>query len=239
LENGGVGICRSLRGVAQDFGQTPIHYQNFAESTDHDVSGLEVAMQDAAGVRESDGIANPEEETQAVGERRNRFDVQVEALAFDKFHGVEDAPVGERADVVNGHDAGMLEARENASFAVEAMREVAAGNGNVKDFESYAARQRLVFRGVNDAHAASRDAFEQTVTRSREVRRIGAFAQAFEGFVREKFHGASEPKTARASRWNSSSLAQISRRRSRAMQRNSRRAHESALVTSVTGMAYS
>ncbi len=157
-------------------------------------------MQHAAGVGESHRVANAEEETQTVRERMDGLDVLVEALAFDKLHGVEDAAVGERADVMNGDDAGMLEAGKDAGFAVETMREVAVGKGNVEDFEGHAALQHLVLRGVDGAHAAARDTLEQAITRSREIRRIGAFAQALEGFVGEKFHGASEPKTARASR---------------------------------------
>src|SRR5216683_3223492 len=193
----------------------------------------------SAGVGESHRIANAKEETQPVRERRNGFDVLVEALAFDKLHGVEDAAVGERADIVHGDDARMLEAGKYAGFAFETKGKVAVESGNVEDFESHATLQHLVFRGVDDTHAAAGDTLKQAITRSREIRRLGAFAQAFQCFVGEKFHGASEPKMARASRWNSSSLAQISRRRSRAMRRNSRRAQESALVTSVTGMAYS
>src|SRR5216683_1550403 len=89
----------------------------------------------SAGVGESHRIANAKEETQPVRERRNGFDVLVEALAFDKLHGVEDAAVGERADVMNGDDAGMLEAGKDAGFAVETMREVAVGKGNVEDLD--------------------------------------------------------------------------------------------------------
>src|SRR5216683_4956917 len=133
-------------------------------------------MQHAAGVGESHRVANAEEETQTVRERMDGFDVLVEALAFHKLHGVEDAAIGERADVVDGNDAGMLEAGEDAGLAVETMREVAVGNGNVEDFESDAALQHLVFRGVDDAHAAARDALEQAITRSCEIRRIRSFA---------------------------------------------------------------
>src|SRR5229473_7826849 len=152
-------------------------------------------MQHAAGVGESHRVANAEEETQTVRERMDGLDVLVEALAFDKLHGVEDTAIGERTDVMNGDDAGMLEASEDAGLAVETEREVAVGSGNVEDLESHAALQHLVLRGVDDAHAAARDTLEQAITRSREVRRIGAFTQALEGFVGEKFHG--EPRRAR------------------------------------------
>ena len=111
--------------------------------------------------------------------------------------------------------------------------------GTSSTFKRDAAIELFVFRGVDDAHAAAGDAFEQAVARASEIGFVGTGAKTLDGFVRQRFHLASQPKTARASRWNSSSLPQISRRRSRAPRRNSRRAQASAFVTSVTGMPYS
>jgi hypothetical protein len=157
-------------------------------------------MKDTTGVSEGHGVANAEEQAQTVGERRDGFKVLVETSAFDKFHGIENAAVGERPDVVDGNNAGMLEASEDTGFAVEAMREVAVGDQNVEDLDGHAASKGLVFRGVNDTHATARDLLEQAITGSDEVGHIGTLTQTFEGFVGERFHRASEPNTARASR---------------------------------------
>src|SRR5260370_31668362 len=89
---------------------------------------------------ESHRVANAEEETQTVRERMDGLDVLVEALAFDKLHGVEDTAIGERTDGMNGDDAGMLEASEDAGRQVETEREVAGGGGDGEDRRSRAGR---------------------------------------------------------------------------------------------------
>jgi hypothetical protein len=57
----------------------------------------------------------------------------------------------------------MFEPREDAGFAHQAIRQIAVRAGHVQDFQGDAALQLLVFRGVDDTHAAASDAFEQTV----------------------------------------------------------------------------
>ena len=91
-------------------------------------------MKNAARMRECNRIANAKEQTQAVRNRSNRLDVLVEALAFDKFHGVEDAAIGERSHIVNGHDSWMLESSQDASFADKAIGEVAVCSRNIEYF---------------------------------------------------------------------------------------------------------
>ena len=78
-------------------------------------------MDDAAGVRERDGVADAIEQPQAIGERP-RARVRVEALAADEAHHQEDAAVGEPADVVDGDDAGVLERGERTRFASQPQR---------------------------------------------------------------------------------------------------------------------
>src|SRR5258708_38260962 len=110
-------------------------------------------MQHAAGVGESHRVANAEEETQTVRERMDGFDVLVEALAFHKLHGVEDAAVGKRADVVDGDDAGMLEAGGGGGVAGWAGRGGAGGDGDGGGFVGHAALPRFVLRRGGGAPA--------------------------------------------------------------------------------------
>ena len=49
----------------------------------------------------------------------------IETLAFDKLHRVENAAIGESADVMNWNDAGMFELREDAGFTQKSMGEIA------------------------------------------------------------------------------------------------------------------
>ena len=85
-------------------------------------------MQHAARVRERHGIADAQKQAEAIRRRRNIGDKFIEAPAFDKFHGVENTAIRERAHVVNGNDAGMLELREDAGFAHQAFAERAVGS---------------------------------------------------------------------------------------------------------------
>src|ERR1700676_1463536 len=196
-------------------------------------------MKDAARMSERNCFANAQEQPQAILHRFHVLDEFVEALAFDKFHGVEDASIRQRAYVVHGHYSGMFKPCEHAGFAHQTVRQIAILARYIKHFQRDATFQLFVFRGVNDAHAAASHAFEQTIACAGKIRLLGARAQTLDRFVRERFHFASQPNTARASRWNSSSLPQISRSRSSAPRRNSRRAQDSAFVTSVTGIPYS
>jgi hypothetical protein len=157
-------------------------------------------VEDAAGVGEGDGFADAEEEAEAVLHGFNGFDEFVEALAFNELHGVENAAVGESANIVYGDDAGMFEASEDAGFPHQAIGKIAVGTGDVEDFRGDAALEFFVFGSVDDAHTAARDAFEEAVARAGEVGFTSASSKTLDGFVGQKFHLASQPKTARASR---------------------------------------
>ncbi len=46
-----MGLARAPAGRAEDLGQSPIHDLHLAEGADHDVAGLQVAVDDPVGVR--------------------------------------------------------------------------------------------------------------------------------------------------------------------------------------------
>jgi hypothetical protein len=155
---------------------------------------------DAARVRERYGIANPQKKPEAVRDGFDRGHVLIETQALDKFHGVEYAAVGESANVVHGNDAGMFELREDAGFAKQAVGKIAAGAWDVQNFQSYAAVEFFIFRGEDHTHAAASDAFQKPVTSSGKIGHFRGVAETLENLVGKKFHLASQPKTAWASR---------------------------------------
>src|SRR5439155_14932733 len=116
------------------------------------------------------------------------------------FHGVENAAVGERSDVMNRDDAGVFESGEHTRLADEPIGEIAVGGRAIKNFQCYAALQLLVLGGVDDPHAAASDAIEQPVPRAGKIGQLRAAAQSCDSAVGKKFHFASQPKAARASR---------------------------------------
>src|SRR5713226_3524754 len=230
-----IGFARAVRNLsAQNFGEAPVHHQDFTEGADHNVCGLQIAVQHAARVRERHGVANAEKNAQTVRDGCDRLDILVEPPALDEFHGVENAAVRERSHVVDRHDAGMLERREHAGLANQTVGELAVCFRNIEYFQRDATVKVLIFRNIHLSHTAARDALQQTVAGAGKIGKLRAAAQSFQRAVGKKFHLVSQPKAARASRRNSSSLPQSSRRRPRAIFRNSRRAQASALVTSLT-----
>jgi hypothetical protein len=62
-------LCRQSiqsgrRVLAEHFGQSPIHDLDLDERTDHDVGGLQIAMNDAVGVSVADSLAHGLEDRQ-------------------------------------------------------------------------------------------------------------------------------------------------------------------------------
>ena len=102
-------VFADLRAVA---GQAEVDDPDGAVVRDHDVLGLEVAVDDAGGVRGRQAPAGGEEDRAnlrpgaglAAQPRRQR-------LTFDELHRDEDAVV-DRADVVDHDDVGVREARD-------------------------------------------------------------------------------------------------------------------------------
>src|SRR5208283_216426 len=250
-----------LDGIHQDFREPPVHHQNLAERADHHIGRLEIAVEDSSSVCESNRIADAQKDTQAIRSGSQRLDVLIEPLPFDEFHGVKNAAILKCAGIVHRNDSRMLEPGQHARLAHEAICEVAFGARYFEHFQRDAALQALVFRCVDAAHPSTRHLRDEAVARAAKVRKLDAAAQVCKHLVGKMPHGvvgdviielfirflradasrphrASQPNTVFVSRWNSSSLPQISRKRSSAILRNSRRAQASALVTSVTAIPY-
>src|SRR6267378_2959135 len=106
----------------------------------------------------------------------------------------------ERAHVVNGHNARMLESSQHTGLANQPACEIAISSREVEYFQGHAPLEVFVLRGIHDTHAPARDTIEQSITRAREVWHICALTQSFERGVRKESHFASQPNAARASR---------------------------------------
>src|SRR5258705_11660833 len=102
---------------AQHLCHAPVHDQHFAERTNHDVFGLQIAVDDASRVCEGDGFTHLLKDAQHVVKRSCAFRGLIEPRALYELHRVENATVIKRAYVVYGNDAWMLEQRDDTSFA--------------------------------------------------------------------------------------------------------------------------
>ena len=115
-------LVRALA-AGQHLGQAPVHHQDLAELPDHHVGRLQVAVDHTAGVGVSDCVADLVEDLQELQPIRRRFRAlgeQVgESIALDQLHGEVGSTIGETAEVVDGHDAGVLELTADLSFLDE------------------------------------------------------------------------------------------------------------------------
>ena len=149
-------------------------------------------MENPAGVRESNRIADAHEDTQAIWNGRKRLNVSIEALAFDKLHGVKDAAICKCAGIMYGNNSGMVKAGQHTRLAQQTVGEVAFVAGNFEHFfdhfERNATLQELVFRCVDDTHASARYLLDEAVARAAQIGKFGTVAQAGQRFVGEMSH---------------------------------------------------
>jgi hypothetical protein len=176
-------------------------------------------------VREGDGFAGAHEHAQQIGDVARRARVFIETAAAHEFHRVEDASIGEHADVVDGDDAGVFEAREDACFVEHARARVLGHFARAQDLEGHVARELAVVDAEDRSHAAATDRFDGVVLGSRQVGELDRFAQAGDRARGDAAHGSKPPKRSRTSARNSSSLEVTSRTRASSASRNRRRVH--------------
>jgi hypothetical protein len=190
-------------------------------------------MDDAVSVGEGDRLADALEGAQAFGQG-DGAGVLVQPQAPDALHGVKGAAVGEQAGVVDGDDAGVLQAGEHTGLAQQAVDVLRGAAGQLDHLEGDLAVEPAVEGEINGAHAAAADRLQDLVGGAGEIREIGDLPQMLEGVIRDHF--GSTPSTERASARNSSSEPVSSRSRSSTSRRNSRRTAARWLVTWVAGM---
>ena len=68
--------------------QSPVHHQHLAEVAEHDVLGLQVAVHDAVGMRERDGVGHLHQDFEILGQRTRADDVRP-GRPLHAFHRVE------------------------------------------------------------------------------------------------------------------------------------------------------
>ena len=151
---------RLVRGflAGQIFGQPPVHDLHFAERSDHHVRRLQVAVDDAPAVSEADRLAYLREGLQQprpVGGHH----LGGQSLPGDQFQCQERGAVGERAEGVDGRDAGVRQPGGDLRLADEP---VGRGTGQ-QHLDGDIAVKTEVVGGEDLAHAAAGDFTEHAV----------------------------------------------------------------------------
>ena len=169
-------------------GEPPVHDEDLAVRADHDILGLEIAMDDPLRMRERHGVADLLEDRHQRAERvlldhllalvpqpAQHF---VEGDALDVLHRVEGLAVFIDAEFVNGHDIRVIELPGELRFVDEAEHifpgELGAG---FHDLHCHGAPDAEIARLHDHAHAAARDRRDDLVLASVSYARIRAPAR--------------------------------------------------------------
>ena len=153
----GEGEGRGLVGA----GEAEVHDPDPTVVADHDVLGLDVAVDQAGSVGGREALTDGEEDLEDRRPRRRvSLEPGVEGEAVDELHRQVDL-VLVRADVVDRDDVGVRELGHRLGLALEASAGV--GVGRQQELERDLAIELRVVRGVDHPHPALADEVEDDV----------------------------------------------------------------------------
>ena len=111
----------SRGGIAIDFGEAEIEQLGLAALGDENIRGLDIAVNDAFGVRGFERVGDLDAEIEKLlGLERAAFDAMLERFAFEQLHGDERLAIV-LANFVNRADVRMIQAGGGARFALESL----------------------------------------------------------------------------------------------------------------------
>ena len=154
--------------AADDLGQTEIQNLGVPALGDKNVGRLDVAMNNALGMRGVESVGNLRLQARATVSFSTGLpaDVVLQGHAVQKFHGDECLAVL-LANVVDGADVGMVQRGRGLGFALktsECLR--VAGNFLGQELEGNEAMQPRVLSLVDHAHPAATELLDDAVMRN-------------------------------------------------------------------------
>ena len=170
-------LCRGVGGLIVELPrEAPVHDGDLAPRPDHDVRGLDVAVDHAARVGVGDRLEHAEEdldpplEAEArVGERvagGELLDDRLERLALDVLHHEEVLPLFVDADVVNRDDVRVLHAPDRADLVDEADEVTGRAHVGLQALDRDGALDVVVLRSKHLANPALTEETALLVARS-------------------------------------------------------------------------
>ena len=152
----------------QDLGQSPVDDLHLAERSNHDVGGLQVAVNDAlrvgVGHRLANGLPDLEEAHAILLDRLAPREHRRERPPLDQLHREERTLIGHQPQLVDRHDARVLQLAADLRFFDESLEDFGAlGELGVGDLDRDVATELDVVPAQHDAHAAARDLTQNAV----------------------------------------------------------------------------
>ncbi len=151
------------RVVARADGDPPVEHVHLAERADHHVLRLQVAVHDAAAVREVHRVAHARERSQVPLQRVERGEAPRDLrrvvhelrplAALDPLHDDHGRPVGVDADVVHRDHVRVLERARDPRLAQDPQRRLDVAHARAQRLHRHVPAERRLGREVHDAHA--------------------------------------------------------------------------------------
>ena len=170
-------------------GESEVEHANATVAADHHVGRLEVAMHQTSGVGRGEPLARRPHQGQRLAPRAPLLaDPVAHRDPVDVFHRHEDA-VAVQADVVHGHDRGVVELRHRLRLAKQASAmptaRRAATRLAVEQLQRDPAIQLGIVGGVNGSHPTDANAFEQQVAPDHRALRQGRLHDVLGVLIRQ------------------------------------------------------
>ncbi len=132
---------------------------------DKNIRGLDVAMDDAFGVRGVEGVGDLDSQLEQGFEFYGPRTDTMQSHTVEKFHRDEGLAVL-IANVVDGADVGMVQGGRSLGFALKSGQDLGiAGDIFGEKFQGNEAMEARVLSFVNDSHAATAELFGDPVVR--------------------------------------------------------------------------
>ena len=158
------GLAERIGGV-DDAGEPEVEDADSSGGVEHEVAGLDVAVDDSLGMRGLEPAGGLDDASRRLGDgqRPAVADDAIEVAAFDEFHHQEmDAAIF--VGINSGDDVGMFQTTGGLDFATESQaRPVGRGRKRGEDLQSAHAPEPAVAGLEDHAHSALADLVEDDV----------------------------------------------------------------------------
>jgi len=182
---GDVGAAGAGGAGHRELGDAEVEHLRLAAPGDEDVRRLDVAVDDAAGVRGVETVGDLDAEIEhAVERQRSARDLLLQRVAVEQLHHDELLALV-LADVVNRADVRVVERRGHARLASEPIERLRVG-GEIRgqELQRDLAAQADVFGAVHHAHAARAEPLQDLVVTDQGTKHSRLNCTATDGSAR-------------------------------------------------------